>query len=496
MDATRLSPAEVPVSNETPVKSESSDAAATQMNMAAPVGGRFWVTGEETVTATGTVAIASDLKNGGKAVWLKTVSPDVLPTAPASDRALRELKQLSKVACQSLVTVLDAGRSRSGAVYVATEIPAGKTLEEWVRAEGPLSLERASSMVRQVGDALVEAQKAGVIHRDVAPRSIWIDAAGQVKLDDFAVAEVVGDRVFGAPAYLSPEQAEGKPADQRSNIYSLAAVLHFALTGAPPFEGDVQSLLSQQLSATPNPPSQKRPGLSPAIDRVVRKALEKSSGRRHLTLRQFVTDVQQVCVGGLDAPAAAASGAVAAPAAATAATMADAPTAVAIPIVAAVPPAIAATMMADSNLSPASVVAKGPVANAATMMAPSAPSVMPKQDGFRETAWFKKGELEEEIARLQAQHLSADPLAPTGVTGQNLPVDSSQIAVSAEERRRLSLKSGGTQMMPKLKAKALPGERMNEKEMLAEIDSSKKLLIIAASVVAGAIIVLLIYLLK
>ena len=160
-----------------------------------------------------------------------------------------------------------------------------------VGREGPLSMERAKTIVLQVGEALTEAQKVGVIHRDVAPRNILVGPGDHVKVADFGLAEAVTDRVFGAPAFLSPEQAEGKPVDQRSNIYSLGAVYYFALTGKPPFAGDAASLMQQHLSAVPQPPSALRPGLGGDVDRVIQKALEKSGGRRHLTLRQLLTEV-------------------------------------------------------------------------------------------------------------------------------------------------------------------------------------------------------------
>src|SRR5207244_1593718 len=108
-----------------------------------------------------------------------------------------------------------------------------------------------------------------------------------------------------------------------------------------------------------------------------------------------------------------------------------------------------------------------------------------KKGGFRETAWFKKGELEEEIAKAQAASASADPLAPVGTTGTHSVVDENAIDVSAQDKARLSLKTGATQMMMAVKPgapEALPGDRMDEQEMLAEINSSKKMFIIAGGI--------------
>jgi serine/threonine-protein kinase len=153
-----------------------------------------------------------------------------------SDRALRELKQLGKVTSERIVHIIDQGRAADGRVYVATErLDGAISLEAMVARSGPLPIERAREIVLHVGEALTEAQKVGVIHRDVAPRNIFVGPGDRVKVGDFGLAEPVTDNVFGAPAFLSPEQAEGKPVDQRSNIYSLGAVFYFALTGEPPF---------------------------------------------------------------------------------------------------------------------------------------------------------------------------------------------------------------------------------------------------------------------
>jgi hypothetical protein len=289
--------------------------------------------------------------------------------------------------------------------------------------------------------------------------------------------------------------------------------------------------LQQHLESNPPPPSSKRNGLPPEIDRVVLKALEKSGGRRHLTLRQLLTELSgnvdtQARTMMAEAPAQAAPAAAPAPQAAHAKTVMG----IASPI-AAMGPGVAAaganarTMMAEVPKLPQSAPppsapapmpmsapvaqepprpvaapAPTPVAAApAPMQAQAAPAAAAgaaaKKGGFRETAWFKKGEIEEEMAKAQAAVASADPLAPSGRTGQQAIVDENAVDVSAQDRARLSLKTGATQAMAavKMPTGALPGERMDESEMLAEIDSSKKWLIIAGAIVALVVIGLVIY---
>jgi serine/threonine-protein kinase len=496
---------------------------------------------------TGVVATATDAQGGGQ-VLLKIVTPAALPTVAMADRALRELKQLAKVTSERVVKVIDQGRTEDGRVYVVTEVPEGRSLEELVAQEGPLPLLRATAIVLQVGEALSEAQKVGVIHRDVSPRNVLVGQGDRVKMADFGLAEPVTDKVFGAPAYLSPEQVEGRPVDQRSNIYSLGTVLYHAVTGSAPFSGDPQSLMQQQLSATPQPPSARRPGLPPELDKVVLKALEKSGGRRHLTLRQLLTELEAVT--GVKSGDSAKHAAAPAPASAIArplaATVMGLPTmsspkagseartmtfenAPSEPRPAPAPAAQPAPQPAPTVQAPAPQPAPtvqapapqpAPVAQApapqpprvapaaaptvatpivAAQKAPAAAAAKPAagKGGFRETAWFKQGEIEEEIAKRQAQVATDDPLAPSGSTGKHAAVDAASL--SAEDRARLSLKTGSTQAMPVLKGKssggvrALPGEQMDEAEMLAELSSSRKWLVVAGVLVLVVVAAAVLY---
>jgi len=542
---------------------------ATAMDTGATaIAGRFLM-GPGHPTPTGTLHEAHDTQHGGAAVSVKLVPHAVLPTAQLADRALRELKQLAKVSSERILKVVDQGRGNDGNVYVVTEVAPGQTLEELVGRDGPLPVDRATAIVLQVGEALTEAQKVGVIHRDVAPRNVFVAAGDKVKLGDFGVAEPVTDKVFGAPAYVSPEQVEGKPVDQRSNIYSLGATYYFALTGRPPFDGDPQSLLQQHLNAAPQPPSSRRPGIPAELDRIVLKALEKSGGRRHLTLRQLLSEVEAAAhrgpepasvhtvvddaphmgvpahrpaaaptpapvqshrqpaatVMGMASPMAAPvrqapapspaptpaappaaprsgppSGAMTTPMAAVPATTAPSMPVAAAPITEAptvmgeapkMPPAASPPVNAASNVQAAVAAAQAQVA--AKKAAQPAPAA---KGGFRETAWFKKGEIEEEMAKAQAEAGGGERSGTTGQHGVvGGEVDQSAIDVSATDKARLSLKTGATQAMAvvKMPQGGVPGDVMSEQEMLAEIDSSKKWFIIAGVAVAVVVLALVLW---
>ncbi len=513
------------------------------------VAGRYKISGPLTASPTGESMPAVDTQSG-KEVTLKLASAAALPTTALADRALREWKQLSRVTSTRVATVLDQGRAEDGRVFVVTQPSSGITLEELVAKSGPLSVARAAAIVLQVGEALTEAQKVGVIHRDVAPRNIIVGDGDQAQLIDFGLAEPTSDKVFGSPGFVSPEQVEGRPVDQRSNIYSLGAVVYFAVAGQAPFVGESAQVLSQHLQAPPPPLTSLVHGTPDAaaiagLDRVVQKALEKSGGRRHLTLRQFLTEIEAVSgakaaaaptaavapktepdlkpagaqvarnpqerplaatVMGISSPLASKKSAPEArtrmaeapvlPATAQMATAAPVESAPVAPIAAAPAPAPApvAAPVAAAPQPVAAPVAPAAPANVNRPTTQAKPTGRAK-GGFRETAWFKQGEIQEELAKIEAE-ASPDPLAPTGITGKHATVDPAEL--TTQDQKRLSLRTGGTGMMaaidPKAKGKASElGERMDESEMLAELDNSKKTKLIALVVVGVLALVAVLY---
>src|SRR2546423_5511299 len=230
--------------------------------------------------STGAVWKARDSETGTDVAY-KVVAPEVLPTPAAQARAEREFKQLMGVASPKIAAILDCGRTAEDRLYVAMELCSGEPLERMLKG-GAVTFDKAKGLVAQIGQGLLEAQKAGIVHRDVSPKNVLVASGGEVKLINFPVARPVTDKVSGVPAYVSPEQAQGKPVDQRSNTYSLACIFYHLLTGEPPFQAPTpQAVLELHVSSPPLPPSQRRPeaNLTPDIDRVILKALDKNSSR-------------------------------------------------------------------------------------------------------------------------------------------------------------------------------------------------------------------------
>ncbi|MEK6608909.1 MAG: serine/threonine-protein kinase [Myxococcota bacterium] len=479
--------------------------------------------------------------DAGTPVRLTFVAPAVFPSPLAMERSQRELRQLQRVTAPGVARIIDQGRSDDGRLFVATEVLDAPTLRGLVSRDGRLPFSRACRIVLEIGEALAEAQKVGVVHRDVSPDNVHVFPGDQVKVTSFSIAEPVTDQVFGAPEFLSPEQATGKPADQRSNIYSLGAVLYYAVTGRPPFEGDARTLLQKHQSEEPAPISQRASGLPLATDALLRKAMAKNPGRRHLTLRQFLKEVQdlaeQASAAATPAPAptkpsvtpddmaraktiaimpgspgAASFAMPGTPAAPPVAMPSPAPMAVAhAPVAAAPRPAAPAGFVAPQAGAAAAAMAGTLGQGKAVVKAQEAqvvakPAAVAKpggagQGGFRETMWFFKGEV---ASQQSAQGPAAGGEdAPANVLEDNKPLDDKYKDDGSLDAAgaKLSLKTGKTMMMKKVqlpKPDAMfggPGDRMSETEFLDEMaERGRKRAYIVTGIIGGAILIALAYL--
>jgi hypothetical protein len=526
--------------------------------------------------ASGEVWQASDTRTG-QAVAYKLVVAAAFPTTILVDRCLRELKQLQRANNPRLVKVVDFGKTAAGTVFVASELVSGDPLDERIRNFGPVPIDTAKRIIAQIGEALLEGQKVGVVHRDLSPKNVLVDADDVVKVINFAVPRPLSETVTGVPEYMSPEQAEGKLIDQRSNTYSLGAILYLLLTGEPPVGGATPSAV---LEAIPKvdiiPPSIRRGGgLGAEVDRVVLKALEKNSSRRPLTMRQFLSDVAALIATGearapaestpaggdanagfartmmfaggtaevqkLVSQAMAARQAVVDEAAVQAVPRPeDAPTgsSAAQRPRAATPAAL--TPSPRLPLSPdepsSTPVPPSTTAHAAQATGPGA-AIPPGAAGreaeassgsnnFRETLWFKKGDVDQMVAEARAKLAAPGPAAgptevPAAAVEPGKPVPSADSGptnvaeakpledrylddgtVTVDDREKFSLRSGGTAAALNARGGAapggtvpggpVPGERMSDDEVLGEIGGGKRFMImgiVAAAVLAVAAVV-------
>src|SRR3954454_12873007 len=179
------------------------------------------------------------------------------------------------------------------------ELVDGRTLKELVTERGPLPPAAAVELIEQVLRGLVYAHKRGIVHRDIKPQNVLIDREGVAKVADFGIARAGNSQmtqtgaIVGTVQYISPEQAQGLPVDHRTDLYSAGIVLYELLTGQVPFEGEAPvSIALKQVSEPPVPPSQMRPGVPPALEDVVLRALEKDPARRFQSAEDFIAALQ------------------------------------------------------------------------------------------------------------------------------------------------------------------------------------------------------------
>jgi eukaryotic-like serine/threonine-protein kinase len=235
----------------------------------------------------------------------RTVAVKVLTAASTDDLELvarfsREARAAAALNHPNIVAVFDSGAD-GDLHYLVMEYVEGQSLAGLLRREGRLGPRRVAEVGRQVCQALAAAHAAGLVHRDITPGNVLIDPAGPVKVADFGIAKLAaattmtGDEVLGTAAYLSPEQAQGRPVDGRSDLYSLGCVLYALLTGAPPFAGDSPvAVAARHVTEQPTPPSHRNPRVGPALEAVVLTALAKEPADRYQSAAAMAQDLEQI----------------------------------------------------------------------------------------------------------------------------------------------------------------------------------------------------------
>ncbi len=233
-------------------------------------------------------------------VALKVIHPALKEDPSFQTRLNREASIVAQLHHPGIVTIYDFGESE-GIAYIVMRYIQGTTLKAVLQARR-LKPEEVLRIARLIGDALSFAHQHGVLHRDVKPSNILIDDEGQVFLTDFGLARLVTsaestltrDMLIGSPHYISPEQAKGERADERSDIYSFGVVIYEMFTGRVPFAGETPyTTILAHINEPPPPARSLDPAISLAVEKVLDKALEKDPASRYPSIDQLLTDLEQ-----------------------------------------------------------------------------------------------------------------------------------------------------------------------------------------------------------
>ena len=213
------------------------------------------------------------------------------------DRFRQEALALARLSHPHVVQVYDFVEEEDERLYMAMELVEGGDLETLMR-DRPPSLARALEIGRQVATGLGFAHKRGIVHRDVKPLNILLTKEGLAKVTDFGLARLteasmhtVEGAVMGSPRYMSPEQAAGKIADARSDVYAFGATLFHLVTGRPPFDGDTASVLAQHITQPPPPPSSINPQIRRELDVLMGRMLAKDPAARPSDLDELAAQL-------------------------------------------------------------------------------------------------------------------------------------------------------------------------------------------------------------
>ena len=267
--------------------------------------GRYRVEAPVARGGMSTVYAATDLRLDRR-VAVKVMAPTLTHDPAFTDRFVREARTAARLSHPNAVAVFDQGAQDGPAgrvVFLVMELVPGSTLRDVLRHRGRLRPDEAVSLLEPVLAALAGAHRAGLVHRDVKPENVLISTDGTVKVVDFGLARAVAAPststqagvVLGTVAYVAPEQVARGSADARTDVYSAGILLYELLTGTPPYAGDSAIAVAyRHVHDDVPPPSDRVPGLAPALDELVQRATRREPGARPADAGAFLAELAMV----------------------------------------------------------------------------------------------------------------------------------------------------------------------------------------------------------
>ena len=231
-------------------------------------------------------------------VALKLIRPELASNPEILRRFKQELILAREVTHRNVIRIFDLGQAK-GFKFITMEFVEGRDLRAYFRERGKISAEETVGIIAQVCRALESAHSAGVVHRDLKPQNIMLDAKDRVYVMDFGIAhslETPGmtqtGALMGTPEYMSPEQAQGMKVDARSDLFALGIIFYEMLTGISPYKADTAiATLLKRTQERPRPPAEVDPTIPQAINNVVMKCLEINRDNRYSSAREILEDL-------------------------------------------------------------------------------------------------------------------------------------------------------------------------------------------------------------
>jgi serine/threonine protein kinase/Flp pilus assembly protein TadD len=234
-------------------------------------------------------------------VALKLLKPEIAADEETIERFSNELRYARKIAHRNVCRMYDLGEEK-GTHYITMEYVPGEDLKSSIIRMGPLSAGKAISIAKQVCEGLAEAHRQGVVHRDLKPQNIMIDKEGNAKIMDFGIARSLKAKrltgtgvMIGTPEYMSPEQVDGKEADQRADIYALGVIIYEMLTGHVPFVGETPfSVAYKQKNEIPQDPKKFNPQIPYDLSQLVLHCMEKEREKRYQSADEIFSELAKI----------------------------------------------------------------------------------------------------------------------------------------------------------------------------------------------------------
>lgn len=234
-------------------------------------------------------------------VALKLLNPDIAAQEQTIERFRNELKLARKISHRHVCRMYDLSEAE-GMPFITMEYISGEDLKSLIKRAGQISVGKAINLTQQILEGLVEAHRLGVIHRDLKPQNIMVDMEGNAKITDFGIARSTKTKgltgpgvIIGTPEYMSPEQVEGKPVDQRSDLYSLGIILYELVTGKLPFEGETPlSVAVKHKIEEPRAPQEINALIPKGLNRVILKCMAKDKKERHQSAKELLSDLKKI----------------------------------------------------------------------------------------------------------------------------------------------------------------------------------------------------------